>query len=91
MDHQIMRARLQRQRIVIRDHPRLRQARLPEIGKTRHHGGRGKGFVNHRQTILDLIRRHLVQEQLRGPRRAQAVAEQGRTVGERCLGHGQGD
>src|SRR6056297_1019393 len=87
--HKIMCARLQYQRVVISDHLRIRQARLPEFGKTRHHGGRGKGFVNHRQTLRDLIRRQFVQEQHRRARRAQAVAEQGMTVGERCLGHGK--
>src|SRR6056297_1237354 len=87
MDHQIMRAGLQRQRVVIRNHPRPRKPVLPEIGMTGHDDRRRKGFVNLGQAILDLIGGGLVQKQRRRDTGARPVASKGGAICQTCLAH----
>jgi hypothetical protein len=56
---------------------------LPHLRETRHHGGRGKPFVNLAQSLLDLVRNLFVQEQLGSlTKGAGTTCKKGRAVGK---------
>jgi hypothetical protein len=62
VDHEVMRARLQIQPLVIGDDAGLRQPRPPKVGKGRNDGRGRKGSVNFVESFLDLVSRLLLQE-----------------------------
>ena len=83
VNDQIMRAFVKIQHRIVRHDPRAVQAILPDLRKSRHHGGRRKGFVNLAQPFLDLIGDVLMQEQFRPlPDGAAAAGGKGGAVGK---------
>lgn len=83
MDHQIMRAFLQRQHLVVRDDAGIWQDFTPGAGENGHDGGLRKGFVNLAQSFLGLCGGVLVQEQFGAAGEcAGAVAGKGGAIGE---------